>query len=270
MAQSLGPLEMKLMAYVQGRAGRTLAAGDCTRDLGWSLVQERNVLSRMAKKSLIVRVRPGLYLVPPRLPPGGRYSPGEFLVLDTLMKDRGGRYQISGPNAFHRYHWTDQVPNRLYVYNNRISGNRAIGPVGLSLIKTPDARLGGVEIVRTPEGIDFVHASKARALVDAVHDWSRFDTLPRAFDWIRQEVDREDAFAADLVQATLAFGNQGTVRRIGALLERLDVQPPLLRRLERGLGPSSSFIPWIANRVKRGRIDKRWGVVMNEGVTDEE
>ena len=32
-----------------------------------------------------------------------------------------------GPNAFNRYGWDDQVPNRVYAYNNRVSGERRIG-----------------------------------------------------------------------------------------------------------------------------------------------
>jgi len=263
MPAVLGPLEIQLLAYAQSRTRQSVAAGEMVKALGWTAEQERRVMSRLAGKDIIARVRPGLYLVPPRLPPGGRWSPGEFLALTTLMKDRGGRYQISGPNTFYRYGWTEQVPNRLYAYNNRISGDRQIGAVALTLIKVADQRLGGTEVARTPDGIDVLYASKARSLVDAVYDWSRFDTMPKAFDWIRREVQKDDKLAAELVQATIEFGNQGTVRRIGALFERLDVQEPLLRRLERGLNPSSSYIPWIPNRAKRGKTNSRWGVIIN-------
>jgi predicted transcriptional regulator of viral defense system len=181
------------------------------------------------------------------------------------MADRGARYQISGPNAFHRYGWTEQVPNRLYVYNDRISGARRIGPVAMTLIKVHDERLGGTEVVRTPDGVALVYASKARSLVDAVYDWSRFETLPQAFDWIRREVKTDDAFAAELVRMAIPFGNQGTLRRIGRVLEESLVAEHLLRRLERQIQPSTSFIPWIPGRQKRGTIDKRWGVVINDG-----
>src|SRR5271170_1001294 len=160
MTTSLGRLETQLLAYVQSRKRQSVTAGEFVNALGWTAVQERRVLSRLAGKGLIVRVRPGLYLVPDRLPPGGRWSPGEFLALSTLMSDRGGRYQISGPNTFYRYGWTDQVPNRLYAYNNRISGDRRIGSVELTLIKVSDDRLGGTELARTPDGIDVVYASK--------------------------------------------------------------------------------------------------------------
>jgi predicted transcriptional regulator of viral defense system len=180
------------------------------------------------------------------------------------MGDRDGRYQISGPNTFYRYAWIEQVPNRVYAYNNRISGDRQIGPVALTLIKVADDRLGGTDVVRVPEGIDVVYASRARSLVDAVYDWSRFDSLPRAFGWIRGEVEKDDGFAAELVQAAVAFGNQGTLRRIGGLLERVGVQNSLLRKLERQLRQTSTFIPWIPGREKRGTTSRRWGVVFND------
>jgi predicted transcriptional regulator of viral defense system len=265
MPLSLGALETRFLTYVQGRRAQTITAGELVNAYGWTTMQERRVLSRLTRKGLIVRVRPGLYLVPPRLPPGGRWSPGEFLALSALMRDRGGRYQISGPNTFYRYGWTDQVPNRIYAYNNRISGDRRIGSAELTLIKVADDRLGGTEVARTPDGIDVVYASKARSIVDAVYDWSRFGTLPKALDWIRQEVEKDDTFVAELVRATIEFGNQGTLRRIGALLENLGAQEPLLRRLEKELHLSSSYIPWIPNRKKRGKMSRRWGVVINDG-----
>jgi hypothetical protein len=35
------------------------------------------------------------------------------------MEDQGARYQICGPNAFNRYGFDEQVPTRIYAYNNR-------------------------------------------------------------------------------------------------------------------------------------------------------
>lgn len=202
--------------------------------------------------------------MPPTLPPGGQWSPDEALALTTLIEDRKGKYQICGPNAFNRYGWDDQVPNRVYVYNNRICGDRQIGAVALSLIKVADERLGATETMRTPDGINMVYSSRVRALTDAVYDWSRFNGLPRAYDWIRAEISRDETVAADLINVTLRFGNQGTVRRIGKLLEMEGVAGSLLRKLQRALRPSSSLIPWIPTRPKRGKTDKHWGVVLND------
>jgi len=74
---------------------------------------------------------------------GGSWSPDEVLALNTLIEDRGGRYQICGPNAFNRYGFDDQIPTRVYAYNDRISGERTIGSISLTLIKVPSHYFNG-------------------------------------------------------------------------------------------------------------------------------
>ena len=67
-----------------------------------------------------------------------------------------------------------------------------------------------------------------------------------------------------MVAVTLKYGDIGTIRRIGALLERQGVASPLLKKLERALPKSTSLIPWIPTEPKRGTVNRRWGVIVNE------
>ena len=266
MNRELGNLERQLFAYAQMRNLRELRTGDLTGPLRISGKQERELLNRLAKAGMIAQVRRGLYLVPPRLPLGSKWSPDEILALNTLMEDQRAGYQICGPNAFNRYGFDDQIPARVYAYNDRLSGERTIGAVALTLIKVATARLGDTEQVRTAEGLDAVYSSRARTLVDAVYDWSRFNSLPRAFEWIRAEMKAGRVTTPNLVRVTLRHGNMGTIRRIGALLDREGVNAAFVRKLNRAIRPSTSVIPWIPTRPKRGTIDRRWGVVWNERV----
>ena len=146
MKEQLGKLEAQMFAYVQLRNLRKVATGDLIGPLGLSPVQERELLSRMARGGLIARVRPGLYLVPRRLPLGGSWSPDEILAINTLITDRNGKYQICGPNAFNRYGFDPQIPTRIYAYNDKISGQITVGAINLSLIKDGSQRLGETEI----------------------------------------------------------------------------------------------------------------------------
>jgi predicted transcriptional regulator of viral defense system len=264
MKRTLGKLETQFLAYIQMRELRAVRTGELLRPLGLTREQERELFRRLARGKLIARVRPGLYLVPQRLPLGGSWSPDEILALNTLIEDRGGRYQICGPNSFNRYGFDEQVPARVYAYNNRISGERSVGSVQLTLIKVADVRLGGTEEVRTSEGLVAMYASRARALVDAVYDWARFNSLPRGFGWIRRELAKKRVTPADLVDMTLRYGDVGTIRRMGVLLEREGVDARLLRKLERKLPRSSGLIAWNPTRPKRGSISRRWGVVVND------
>jgi hypothetical protein len=181
-------LETPLFASARMRKRQTLSTGDLTGPLQISAKQERELFSRLARTGLIARVRRGLYLVPSRLPLGGQWRPDEALALNALMDDQQGAYQLCGPNAFNRYGFDDQVPARWYAYNNRLSGDRAIGTVALTLIKVADQRLGRTEEVQTAAGLRLVYASRVRTLLDAVYAWSRFNSWPRGYEWIRGEL----------------------------------------------------------------------------------
>src|SRR3990172_204755 len=101
-------LEAQFLAYTQRRAWATVRTGDLRTPMRLTAEQERKLLSRLAKSGMIARVCRSLYLVPPRLPLGGRWSPDEGLALATLMEARGGRYQICGLGAFNRYGFAEQ------------------------------------------------------------------------------------------------------------------------------------------------------------------
>ncbi len=264
MKTKLGKQEMQMLAYLQMRKRQTAKTGELTDPLQLSREQERELFRRMMRGGLIARVRPGFYLVPARLPLGASWTPDEALALNTLIGDSGGRYQICGPNAFNRFGFDDQIPNRVYAYNNRISGDRTIGAVELTLIKVSDERLGETEELQTAEGQIAVYSSRVRTLVDAVYDWSRFNSLPRGYDWIRGELAANRVGAAEFVDVALRYGDKGSIRRIGALLEIQGAEPSLLRKLEKVLSPSTGLIPWIPTKPKRGKIDRRWGVVLND------
>ena len=264
MKKGLGEFERLLFAYVQMRKQTIVRAGELVGPLQLSSPRERNLLSHLAKAGWIARVKRGVYLVPLRLPLGGAWTPTEAEALDALMAEVKGRYQVCGPNAFNLYGFDDQIPNRVYAYNNRISGNRKVGAVDMTLIKVADKQLGDTTEMGRKDGEKAVYASRARTLVDAVYDWSRFNGIPRAYEWIRQELKSGRVSAEELVRCTLRYGDTGTIRRMGALLERERVKKTLLLELEQVLKPTGSTIPWIPSRPKRGTCNRRWGVVMND------
>jgi len=263
MKRSLGNLERQLFAYAQMRKLKTLKTGDLYAALDISATQERKLYSRLAQAGMIAQVRRGLYLIPQRLPLGGKWTPDEILALNALLTEKNGRYQICGPSAFNRYGFDEQIPSRIFVYNNRLSGEDNIGAIALTLIKVSDERLGDVEEVTTSEGEVGFYSSRPRALLDAVYDWSRFNTLPRAYRWIEKELSSKRVSPRQLVNVTLKYGDIGTIRRMGFFLETIRIPKPLLVELNRRLKPTSAFIPLYPNQIKRGTVNHEWGILNN-------
>ncbi len=262
----LGSLEMQLLAYVQLRKKDMIYTGEMYPVLGINSKQEWELFSRMARSGMIIRLKRGVYLVPPRMPTGGRWVVSEYLILSKLMTMLEGKYQISGPNAFNFYGYDDQVPNRVYVYNNRIFGDKNIGGVEFVFIKTSNSRLGSIRKFKTPNEVEAIMASRPRALMDAIYDWSRYDTIPRAYGWVASSVGKETRFAEELISVSLRFGNKGTLRRIGYLLALCGVADDQLARLKRKLGSSKSLILWIPGQNAKGRINRDWGLIINGSI----
>jgi predicted transcriptional regulator of viral defense system len=259
----LGQLSSKFFAYVQLKKKDIVRTGELAAALGVTESQERDLLYRLSDSGWIVRLKRGVYLVPPRIPAGGKYSPGVGLVLQKLMQEEDGKYQICGPSAFNFYGLDDQIPTVTYAYNNRFSGSRTIGNLAFQFTKVADVRLGATNAIRTREGGEVIYSSKARTLMDAVYDWSRFNSLPRGYDWIQQEIRQDRRLTSELVDVTIQYGNQATVRRIGYLLDTLDQPSRIITRLQRELSDSKALIPWIPGRSTKGTINRDWGIIVN-------
>jgi len=262
----LGKLEMQLLAYVQLRRKEFVFSGEIAAALEITAKQEWNLLNRMTKSGLIIRLKRGVYLVPSHLPAGGRWSVSSYFILSKLMEVLKGRYQISGPSAFNFHGFDDQVPNRIYVYNDRIFGEKQIGGTDFVFIKTDNKRLGSTKSLKTPDGIDAMMVTKSRALFDAVYDWSRYNTLPRAYGWIEDSLKKDPFLTEKLITDTLQYGNKGTIKRIGYLLAQLGIADDRLLEIKWQLGPVKSLIPWTPGQAAKGSIDREWGVIVNGSV----
>jgi len=260
----LGELSSRFFAYVQLKQKDTVRTEELSSVLGITESQEHSLFHRLANSGWIVRLKRGVYLVPPRIPAGGKYSPGIALILQKLMQEHNGKYQICGPTAFNFYGFDDQIPNVTYVYNNRISGSRTIGSLEFQLTKVADRRLGAINTVQAQNGGEIIYSSRGRTLMDAVYDWSRFNSLPRGYVWIRQQISQDPRLVSKLVEATNRYGNQATVRRIGYLLDTLSQPLEIIKRLQRQLSNSQSLIPWIPVKPARGRPNRKWGVIVND------
>lgn len=261
--KELGSLEMQLLAYAQMRKQDTLSLEKIAPILGITKKQVRELFSRLSRAGIIIRLKRGVYLIPLRMPAGGRWIVSGYYILSKLMEVLKGQYQISGPNAFNFYGFESQVPNRIYVYNDRVFGERNIGGTDFVFIKTDGKRLGSTKRLKTPDDIDTVIVSKTRALVDAVYDWSRYNTLPRAYGWIAETIKKEPDITDTLISDTLRYSNKGTIKRIGYLLAQLGIIDDQLTVMKRRLSFSKSLIPWIPGQDSKGSINRDWGLIIN-------
>lgn len=133
-------------------------------------------------------------------------------------------------------------------------------------MKTQKTKLGALEM----QLLSYAQLRKKDILplgelapVDAVYDWTRYNTLPRACGWIAETLKKDPAIIENLIGDTLQYGNKGTVKRIGYCLAQLGVSDDRLSKMKRHLGSAKSLIPWIPSQAAKGSVNKEWGLIVN-------
>ena len=259
---SLGPLGSKFFAWVQMRELNLVKLGELQVPLGISASQEKTLLKRLAKNGFIMRLIKGIYLVPNKIPAGGYWQPNEYYTVKQFMNIMNAKYYIGGTTALHHYGFIQQIPTRLTVYNDKISGIKTFGRLDYQFIKISNDRIGSHVEIQLPNQHNVFIATLTRTLLDAVQDWKKYQTLPQAYSWIK-ELTHDKKLTQELINTTEKYGNKNTMRRIGFFLEQCNINSRLLNRIHQKLRPTSSWIVLDPNKDYKGKTNKKWRVIDN-------
>ncbi|MEI6675657.1 MAG: IS4 family transposase [Verrucomicrobiota bacterium] len=97
----LGPLETRLMSWAQMRGIERATSAEIASALRLTVVQCRQLLDRMNQRGSVVQLQRGLYLLPVKLPPGGKWTPSPAAILRHLFEAKGADWQETGACALH-------------------------------------------------------------------------------------------------------------------------------------------------------------------------
>ncbi len=262
---TLGPLETQFFAWTQLENKEQVKTGDFARVKGLSAKQEADLLYNLSSSGIIVKLWRGLYLVPPRIPLGGSWSPSPYLVISKYMRNLDAKFQISGPAIFNLYGYSDQVSAWFTVYNNKVSKKLYILQYHLDFVKVIENRLGDMK-ERAPYGVKksepALISSAEQTLLDAVYDYKKYGTLPKAYDWIAIAVRNKKISPEKLVNITIKYGNTMSQKRIGWVLNELEISQRVINRLKKKI-PKTKFLVPLDPKNNVGPINKKWGVIEN-------
>jgi|688.fasta_scaffold249003_1 predicted transcriptional regulator of viral defense system len=262
--RSFGPVSAALISLWQTEHRTIWRSNPADRSkLGITAKQEREALARLCRSGWIARIQKGVYLLNKELDFRGKRHPTPYQSIQELMSLYSSQYQIVGPVAFQHHGWLPNDRTTIHVYNDSISRRIRIAGSGIDFIKVARSRLGDIERATLGGTSDVVISSRLRSLVDAVYDWSRFGSLPDAFLWVWDEIAKRAGSDQALAHLCIRYGNTGTQRRLGKVLEEGAACPKAVKWIHKRLPPTTAKIPWSPSLPKRGVTDRRWGLVLN-------
>ncbi len=257
--------DYKLFALAEKKAaGKTLClltSAEIMDTLGLSSIQTARLLTRLVSQGRIGQLQRKLYIAPGRLPPGKLWKPSAYLVLACYMEWLKAKWQITGWDAFARYGFSTQISQKVFLYNDKLSGEFLVAGSKFVFIKIPVKKIGfRKSYIISESNLKLFFSSKARALFDAVIDYNRFGTIPRSFGWITT-ISKDKNLIKELINCTYQLGNKSTIQRIGFILDKLEINKKLLLKLKQKIKKSS--LVCLTPGSRSGPINKTWNIIEN-------
>ena len=264
---TLGPMEVQFFAWTQLENKSQVQTGDLIKAMNLSSKQEADLLYNLSTSGFILKLWRGFYLIPEKIPSRGVWSPSPYLVINKYMENTGARkFYVSGPAVFNKYGYSDQLSSWFTVYNDKISKKIYILQYHLDFTKVVSSRLGAIKKMKSYIGDGrFVwakHGSPEQIILDAVYDYKRYGTLPKAYDWIADSLTDKKINPEKLVDVTLKYGNTMSQKRIGWVLDKLKAPKRSVSRLQKKISKKKFLTP-LDPKNRKGPINKKWGVIEN-------
>lgn len=261
----MGPLEVRFFTWAQSKKRREVKTGDLVGALKLNSKQEADLLYNLSRRGLILKLWRGFYLVPERLPAGGKWTPSPYLIINRYMNEFGAEYQISGPVVFNSYGYSTQMSSEFLIFNDKVSKKVEIMQYRFVFAKVDTSRLGSTKHFQ-PHGEDdnaiAIFSSQARMLLDAVMDHKRFGTLPDAYEWIFRAITEKKVSVSEIVEVVCKYGNTSSKKRIGWVLDKISPKNKKLKQLFAEIPKTKFLVPLMPDNFD-GSINQKWGVIEN-------
>jgi len=134
-----------------------------------------DLISKLLFKSRLISIKKGVYAV---VPLSSLDKTSEISDLEVVSYLLGDNYYLGLFNAYNRYGFTGQVPNKLFVFNTKYSLNKMILGYQFKFFKVKNDKIFGVTSEKYP------YSDKERTIIDVLDYPGYFGGLKQVLEQI--------------------------------------------------------------------------------------
>jgi len=252
----LGPIEAELIASFSAKGARVFSVSQAAKELGIGAGPASDLVVRLQRKKKLLRIEKGKYLIiPPEAWKTGAYTEEGIIIASQLVEP----YYLSYWTALCFHGWTEQPSRTIFVASTKLKRAIAIHGITIRFVKLRPARFFGFE----PHWVGnqkVVVAEKEKAIVDCLDQ-------PRYSGEIAEVAKglwngRDDLDFSKLLEYARRMRNGAIVKRIGLLLDILDLKEPRARK-EALKHVTPTVVRLDPGRDAGGKVNDEWNVLVN-------
>ena len=251
----LGQKEAELVARLSYEKKKIVWAEELDKYLPGNFKYRKQFVYNLKQKGILTPIKRGVYVFTPldSIPSGVRVN--ELLIPPIFFPRKN--YYIGYSTMFNYYGFIEQLFQVVYVINTSLCRERNISGITYNFVKVSEDRLYGLERIKI-EGMEVIISSKERTLVDLIYFNKPVGGIVPATQIFKRIAGTKDCSMNKLIEYAAKFPNITTRKRIGLLLESMDVKKSILRPLVKSVEKTAIS---SLNSSRMGTINKTWRVI---------
>ncbi len=199
------------------------------------------MIEKLQRKKRLVPIKRGVYMVIPLRAIDKKFSLDNYQLVDYLLKED---YYIGLYNAFNLHGFTEQIPNKLFVFNTKYSADKKILHYNFKFFKIKKDKLFG--ILRKYK---YPYSDKERTIMDVLEYPEYLGGLGEVMDRIKQvKYDK-----AKLIDYAIKYNSIKIIKLVG-LLTNSNKLLSLLKKKN-----ALSYYTTI-KKTRTKLLDKKWKI----------
>lgn len=215
------------------------------------------IIYRLGKKRILKKIKKGLYIFSPlEAGPDGR-NINEYLIPGLFFPD--GDYYIGYSTMYNYYGFTEQIFQVIYVLNIKIQKIKTINGMKFKFVKISKNRLYGI-IEKEIMGQKVNISDRERTLVDLLYYPEPIGGIKRAYEVMVEQIKTGKINLKRFLEYLIKFPSVITRKRAGYILEKNGFKTGnLIKTIN-----SKSLLNLYDNKTRSGKINKKWGIIIND------
>ena len=163
-----------------------------------------DLIEKLQKKKRLVSIKRGIYMIVPFASVDKKWALEEYRIIDYLLKED---YYLGLYNTFNLHGFTEQIPNKMFIFNTRYSADRKILHYNFKFFKIKKNKLFGIVKNKYP------YSDKERTIIDALE-------YPEYLGGLSEVIDRIKAVKFDkkkLIEYAIKYDSVKIIKLVGML-----------------------------------------------------
>jgi len=163
-----------------------------------------DLIEKLKKKRRLVSIKRGIYMIVPFISIDKKWALDEYRIIDYLLKKD---YYIGLYNAFNLHGFTEQIPNKMFIFNLKYSADKQILHYNFKLFKVKNDRMFGIFKNKYP------YSDKERTIIDALEYPEYLGGLSEVIDRIKNVKFNKNK----LINYTIIYNSIKIMKLVGML-----------------------------------------------------